>query len=210
MANTIRPRSRVVFVLAFILVLGLPTTWFLSGCRQQAATSNSVQIREDKGPDSNPRLFEIGMAHEEMIRRFGPPFAYYAVDLRRDVSPDEYPIACNVSLCRPIYHRRTALNEYRIVVFETADDSESRLHPTVRIETVQFLLDQDMPPEIAIKDIAEAHALCPGGCRFPLRRSDMFIATGNRKTSLWFRAHNRLKAVDKNTPISEVSIFISK
>jgi hypothetical protein len=202
--------SSKAIVVALILVIVLLAGCFRPESENHSALSNETPKPASESQHTSPRLFEIGMSREEMIERFGPPPAYYAVSSRRDISPDEYPVVCEVELCRPIYRRRTAVNEYRIVIFETADDSQSRLHPTIRVKEIRFTLDKDMTPDTAVSDIVEAHALCAAGCQFPTRRSDMYIATANQTAKLWFAAHNRLKAVDRNTPISQVSIFTSK
>lgn len=110
------------------------------------------------------KLFRIGMTQAEMHAAFGVPQSYLDVEAQRRLTRKEYLAKRDTCACRPLYSRKTAGNEYEIMVFEKDDDSASRLHPVVKVKEVRFTLDHDMAPEEALEDIAEAKALCSGHC----------------------------------------------
>ncbi|HET7871126.1 MAG TPA: hypothetical protein VFL42_01360 [Terriglobales bacterium] len=117
------------------------------------------------------KLFRVGMTQAEMHAAFGEPQSYLELRTQRHLTRKEFLAAGGVCACRPLYGRKTANNEYEIVIFEKSDDSGSRLHPVIRVEEVRFTLDHDMSPEEALADIAEAKTLCAGRCTI---KSDRF------------------------------------
>src|SRR6185437_14547142 len=104
-----------------------------------------------------PKLFKIGMSQQEMEAAFGEPTSYLDVRTQQHLSRAEFAAIGGHCACRPLYSRKTDRNEYEIVVFEKTDDSQSRLHPTIRVEEIRFRLDRAMSPQEALADIAEAN-----------------------------------------------------
>jgi hypothetical protein len=63
-----------------------------------------------------------------------------------------------------VYERRTASNLYELWLRYAADDSQSRLNPTLRIAEIRFTLDRTASAGNAASDIDELRTLCLGGC----------------------------------------------
>lgn len=125
----------------------------------------SLGVTAGSGSAATPeKLFRVGMSQAEMHAAFGEPQSYLDVRAQRHLTRAEFLAVRGTCLCRPLYSRKTAQNEYEVLIFEETDDSASRLHPVVRINSVRFTLDRDMSPEEALADIAEAKALCAGQC----------------------------------------------
>jgi hypothetical protein len=59
----------------------------------------------------------------------------------------------------------TSQNEYEVLVHFRFDASESRLHPTPRVQEVQFRADKVRTMREMLSDLPEAVAICSGGCR---------------------------------------------
>jgi hypothetical protein len=110
------------------------------------------------------KLFKVGMSQSEMVAAFGVPQSYFDVNTQRHISRNEFLLIQGSCLCRPLYGRKTPNNEYEITIFETVDESSSRLHPTIRVKEVRFTLDRQMTDEQALADIPEAINECGGKC----------------------------------------------
>jgi hypothetical protein len=63
-----------------------------------------------------------------------------------------------------VYMLATSHNEYELRIWYSGDSSKSRLHPALRVDRIDFVLDKDLPLATALGDIAEARALCATGC----------------------------------------------
>jgi len=155
---------------------------------------------------NSPKVFSIGMSREEMIATFGKPAAYFGTRTQRHIPADQSEAACSSELCRPIYTRKTKANEYEIVVTESPDVSQSRLHPTARIRELRFHLDHEMKPADAINDIDELRELCRGKCTFG-DFYGLFTATApDSNVRIMFLPGNPKTQVGQDTPIASVSI----
>jgi hypothetical protein len=113
---------------------------------------------------STQPLFRVGMTAEEMHAVFGEPQSYFDVRSQLHISKEEYLSRQGHCLCRPTYFRKTERNEYEITIFETLDDSNSRLHPTLRVGEIRFTLDRAMTEDEASEDISEVKFECGGKC----------------------------------------------
>lgn len=163
------------------------------------------QTKTVSSPDS-PKLFTLGMSHEEMVATFGKPAAYFGTTTQRHIPADQSTAACSSELCRPIYTRKTKANEYEIVVTESPDVSKSPLHPTARIRELRFHLDHEMKPADAINDIDELRELCGGKCTFG-DFYGLFTATApDSNVRIMFLPGNPKTKVGQDTPIASVSI----
>ncbi len=106
-----------------------------------------------------PPTFRLGMSLEEVTRVFGPPTRY----LMNGYYYDRYPSVVTGLLWRA-YSRSTSQNEYEILVHFRVDSSESRLHPTLRVQEVRFKADKAKTMKEILLDVPEAIVVCANGC----------------------------------------------
>lgn len=105
------------------------------------------------------------MTAADLHAQFGQPRAIFAAEAQAYITPAEYQnLRVRHGLYWEVFSRKTARNEYRILIAFTADTSRSKLHPTARIDEVRFEVDKEMEPEALVKDIAEARVLCANAC----------------------------------------------
>ena len=85
--------------------------------------------------------FKLGITQQEISKRLGTPprgFGHYV--------------------------RRTGSNEYALHLSYDLDDSESRLHPVMRLREVEIMIDRPRSLNALLADIPEAVELCTRGC----------------------------------------------
>jgi hypothetical protein len=114
---------------------------------------------------SDRKLFELGASQEEVWARFGKPKSFYVPRLGHNIPPSEYPNAISFwGIVHDVYTFRTDRSEYEVRVGYMPDSSESKLHPKLRVSRVEFIADKPAPADTILNDLAEARALCQGGC----------------------------------------------
>jgi hypothetical protein len=119
---------------------------------------------------------------------------------------------CTAEACRPIYERKTARNEYEIIIFESVDESQSHLHPVLRVKEVRFELDKDMAPAEALLDIAEARQACKGDWDLHAEPMFMDISATCPGSGVQFKmfTHDMKAPADAGTPISRISMVLAE
>lgn len=109
---------------------------------------------------AQPKVLGLGTPMEEVIRSFGRPARYRMGSRYYDTAPT---IATGERLF-DVYGRRTAENEYEIWIGYEVDASTSRLHPTLRVNQIRFLLDKPRPMKQVMEDLPEVALACLPGC----------------------------------------------
>jgi hypothetical protein len=108
------------------------------------------------------RLWETG---EEVHKSLGAPRMYYHPRAERYFTPSEHDAAASVyGLLDDVYTRQTDAGEVQIVIGYNLDESESHLHPQLRVVAVDFEFDKRVTVRKALAAIAEAADLCAAGC----------------------------------------------
>lgn len=105
--------------------------------------------------------FRLGMTREDVTRDFGRPARWFA----NGQYYDHVPSSVGGGTLWDVYSRRTAQNEYEVLVNFRVDASESRLHPTLRVHEVRFRADKAKTMKEMLLDLPEAITICASGCR---------------------------------------------
>jgi hypothetical protein len=160
-------------------------------CAGQSQKQTSPRTRQSSSQPS-PRLFEIGLSEQELLARMGPPPFRTGAESNTRITAGEYSRLRHMAEpYRPTYRRRTANNEYEIMVLEETDRSRSQLHPTVRVASVRFQLDKTRTVPQVLQELPEAVHLCAQGCNVETSDNDViaFPRTGDSYFSFIFTDH---------------------
>ena len=107
-----------------------------------------------------PTVLALGMSRDDALRAFGAPVRYSMGGHYYD----NLPVMATGGALYSVYSRRTVHNEYEIWIEYAGDASASRLHPTLRIDEVRFLLDRATPMKQVMEDLPEVALACLPGC----------------------------------------------
>lgn len=110
------------------------------------------------------QTLQLGMSYEAVVQHFGTPLWYLLGDSTWPTKPTAEEEAV-MGTRQDVYSRRTASNEYEVHIVYEDDSSESRLHPTKRVNAVKFVADKPQPLLTMADDVAEIKAICKDGCR---------------------------------------------
>jgi len=114
---------------------------------------------------SSPALFTIGVSEQELFERMGLPARRIGAVSQTRITAGEYSRLRHLAEPYwPLYRRRTANNEYEIMVMEEVDTSRSQLHPTNRVSSVRFQLAKPRTVQQILQEIPEAVRICAQGC----------------------------------------------
>jgi hypothetical protein len=112
------------------------------------------------------QTFQLGVTDEDLYKVFGVPNKWWAPEPGKHLNGiTEYKAAAGVWLLQDVYERKTATNLYEIRAAYHADRRESRLHPKLRVTSVEFLVDKPGTFREMLADLAEAEEICTTGCK---------------------------------------------
>jgi hypothetical protein len=154
--------------------------------------------------NDNVPLFEVGVTVDQLYSKVGAPERYFCVKKQKYVQRDQLDKASENDTCRPVFSRKTARNEYEIMLFLEEDASQSRLHPVQRVKEVRFRFDKDLLPAEAVRDIAEARELCNGGCEFKSYLNMFFAIPKEGNPKLMF-LREPPGPISQSTPVAIMS-----
>src|SRR5690242_19810654 len=63
-----------------------------------------------------------------------------------------------------VYPVRGQASDYEVLVTWKADQSKSRLHPTILLQQARFEIDKHISAARILEDLAEAREICAAGC----------------------------------------------
>lgn len=118
-------------------------------------------------PQQEPTAeIELGRTMQEIVTAFGSQQECYVGDIHEHrFTPTECRAAEDVyDDVRDAYTRRTKTNEYELRMGYGVDSSKSKLHPDLRLEDVEIIIDRPKPFVEIASDLPEAKRLCAGGC----------------------------------------------
>lgn len=120
-------------------------------------------------------MLALGMSMDEVERDLGSPKGYSLLN-------HIYARIPEVTGGYPLYHvygRRTAHNEYEILILYKSDASVSRLHPKLRIEEMRFEFDKALPMDEVLGDLPEVSVACLSGCHVIINNvlGEIWLAT---------------------------------
>src|SRR5947209_4808426 len=136
-----------------------------------------------------PKIMRLGMTAADLHAQFGQPQSIFAAEAQAYITPAEYQgLRVRHGLYWEVFSRKTQRNEYQLSVLFRADESESHLHPTLRVKEVHFKFDKDMSREEFLGDIAEARELCASKCELGRSKygDDPIAITPDRATRFSF------------------------
>lgn len=105
-------------------------------------------------------VLKLGESNEEVVRDFASPARYRMGHYYYS----KVPVIATGDPLFDVYKRQTAQNEYEIWIRYKIDASSSRLHPTLRVEEIRFLLDKARPMKQVMEDLPEVGFACLPGC----------------------------------------------
>jgi hypothetical protein len=118
-------------------------------------------------PQQQPTVeVELGRTMQEIVTAFGSPQECYVGDIHEHrFTPTECGAAEDVyDNVRDVYTRKTKTNEYELRMGYGVDSSKSKLHPDLRLEDVEMIIDKPKPFVEIASDLPEVKRLCAGGC----------------------------------------------
>ena len=120
-----------------------------------------------KETPSTLRPIELGIAREDVHRRWGPPTntnrsLFTADDLASQAGFDR--AWETKGLLRDIYVRKTALNDYRVQLDYEPYESKGGAGAVIRLVTVHLDLTEPRTVLPSLRDMPEALELCRSGC----------------------------------------------
>lgn len=127
---------------------------------------DAAENRQEKVA-STLRPIELGIAREDVHRRWGPPTntnrsLFTAEDL---ASQEAFQRAWETKgLLRDIYVRKTALNDYRVQLDYEPYESKGGAGAVIRLVTVHLDLTEPRTVLPSLRDMPEALELCRSGC----------------------------------------------
>lgn len=152
------------------------------------------------GSGENPSSVMIGLSRRQVVQLYGVPQSYFDAGIQAYLK--SYPVV-PIGLVWEVYRRKTPGNEYRILILYYADYSQSRLHPTARVEEARFEADKPRPARQLLSDLKEARALCAQNCQVQSTGSALRVtAVGKRDCMLlehWSRddySHRSVTSLD--------------
>ena len=115
-----------------------------------------------------PSAFSLGATMEDTYRVFGLPSQWFASIaghfLTSSVERDAALKVYGVTAVDDVYMRQTSTNLYRINVEWLPDRTTSRLHPTIRLRSLEIDVDKPAPATAVLADLPEAVKVCNAGC----------------------------------------------
>jgi hypothetical protein len=130
--------------------------------KKSASSTSTTTKKSASSPASTIRLWQT---EDEIHKALGAPAMYYSRRERRLFSRVEYASATSVyGLLEDVYSRQTSGGEVEIKIGYRFDETQSHLHPTLRVEKVSFSFDKDLTLRNALNSIMELQQLCAAGC----------------------------------------------
>lgn len=150
--------------------------------------------------------FKIGMAETEMYARIGQPASYLCVHAQKYITQKQYPAWQDRDTCRPVYRRKTKINEYEVIVFLQLDSA--RIRRAIRVAEVRFVMGHDMTVDEALADIPEASEACGPECHISQGVTGFLGEPGEGNMRLSFdRTDDPRTDVSGSTPIKQLVIY---
>jgi hypothetical protein len=166
---------------AFVMIIALCV---VSGQMKASASGSAAHL---------PQVFKLGEARESVWKRMGAPQKIYVPETGRHYEFSEMQSVRRVyGEVEDVFFRKGPANEFEVRLTYLWDRSQSKLHPTVRVNSIEFYPDKDYSFREMLGQLQEARDLCANGCSvIEYGRDDIVIrAAGAKEDDVpGFRVH---------------------
>ena len=151
----------------------------------------------------------IGMSKQEVVSRLGPPLKYF--DSGTQLYLKHPPIVAQGNVFE-IYSRRLSGSSFELRIHYRDDLSQSRLHPTQRLDWLVVEFDRPQPLKQVLRTCPEIVTLCHQGCalRHGSESKDVTIADVAKTVSIsanFWDEHGEMQDVkNMEDPVSRVNM----
>ncbi|HEX7289470.1 MAG TPA: hypothetical protein VF532_25020 [Candidatus Angelobacter sp.] len=125
----------------------------------------SAPAKESAQPAKAVSTIRLWETDQEVHKSLGAPTMYFAARAQKFFTPGEHDAAARIyGVLDDVYSRQSDAGEVQIIIGYRLDESESHLHPQLRVAAIDFEFDKRLTLRKGLGAITEAADLCAASC----------------------------------------------